>query len=246
MKSICTFLIAALSVFSFTGCRTTKLLNATFESDAIGSLPAKDAAGAPAGDSVSYESVSHPRLRVQASSVKAGQKALFYSQAALTGSVTTFNQWLQFKGIRSNYAQTIWFYWTAKLNFNSGNLLIDIQGMQALWAARLKILNNGQVQLIRNVASEQNNETLGTLNRQITHTIFLTLNPQARTYNLTILGTQDGTPITRLDIPVLGIPNPEFDSDVQRPSISFRYQEATIDPAGAYILEEVFINRRQP
>src|SRR5919199_1240567 len=119
MKPLYVLFTAGLLSLCLTSCRTTSLLTATFESDALGALPTKPLPGNPVGDSVVYQSVSNSRLRVQNSPITTGQKALFYSQAPLTGSVTAFNQWLSFKGIRSDYNQTIWFHWTGKLNFDS-------------------------------------------------------------------------------------------------------------------------------
>lgn len=246
MKPLHLLVTAGLLSLCLTSCRTTRLLNATFESDALGGLPTKSLPGDPVGDSVAYQPVSNPRLQVQNSPITSGRKALFFSQAPLTGTVTAFNQWLSFKGIPSNYDQTIWFYWTGKLNFDSGNLLIDIQGIQSLWVARLKIFGNGEVWLIRDVANEQNHDVLGTLNRQAAHSFIFTLNPQARTFNILLTGAQGRSPITRTNLPVIAVPNPAFSYDFERPSISFRYENASVNPESAYIFEDVYISRKQP
>ncbi|MGC3944405.1 MAG: hypothetical protein QM762_07795 [Chryseolinea sp.] len=67
---------AVLSIVS-TSCKTTTLLNATFEEDAVGSSPNKTLPGDPAGDELLYVTEMEPRLKVQNSPI-AGSKALHF------------------------------------------------------------------------------------------------------------------------------------------------------------------------
>ncbi len=247
MKHVCKLLaIAGIALVS--ACRSTALLTATFEDDTIGALPSHALPGPPTGDSLKYDPVINPRLRVQPSTITAGRKALVYSKASVGGGATAHNQWLTFNGIRSDYTQTIWYYWTAKLGSVGSSMIIDVNGTQSLWVARFKIDPAGRFILVRDIASEQGDEVIATLNRQRAHSIIITLNAMARTYNLSIFGSNTGGAVQRLNVPVLFGTDPSRDFDAQRHSISFEYNvyDGGVDPAVTYEIESVNINRRQP
>lgn len=242
-------LLIIAGIVLIAACRSTALLTATFEDDTVGALPAHALPGPPAGDSLSYHPVVNPRLRVQASTTTSGTKALVYSQALLGSDATAHNQWISFKGIRSDYTQTIWYYWTARQGAVGGNLIIDVNGTQSLWVTRLKISGSGRVSLVQDVGDRNRDTFLGTLNRQQAHSFIITLNPMARTFNLSIFGTTEGGGrIQRLNIPVLSGTDPSRDFDAQRHSISFEYDiyDSGANPAATYEIESVNINRRQP
>ncbi len=152
-------MLSGISLLS--ACRSTSLLTATFEADAIGALPGKVLPGPPTGDSLSYKAVIHPRLRVLASTASPGQKALVLSQATLGSDATAHNQWLTFKGIRSDYTQTIWYYWTATLGPVGGNMVIDVNGIESLWVTRIKINPEGRISLVQDPGSVNGDLALG-------------------------------------------------------------------------------------
>ncbi len=240
-------MLSGISLLS--ACRSTSLLTATFESDAVGALPSKVLPGPPTGDSVSYNAVIHPRLRVQPSTVSPGQKALVLSRATLGSDATAHNQWLSFKGIRSNYTQTIWYYWTATLGPVGGNMIIDVNGIESLWVTRLKINPEGRISLVQDPGSVNKDLFLGVLNQQRPHSVIITLNAMARTFNLLILGVNTETGrVERLNIPVLAGTDPDRDLDFQRHSIAFEYaiDDVSANPAATYVIESVNINRRRP
>lgn len=227
-------------------CRTTYLLKADFEGDAPGARPLQSPPGDPAGDSIAYTSVIYPRLAVQASTAESGRKALVFSEAPVTGA-TAFNQWLSFKGIVSDYAQPIWFYWTAKQRSSQGSLLIDVQGVQGLWVTRLHIRPNGQLVRARNVANPDDVDVLGTFNANQPHTIIISLQPTARKYNISVFGTREGTASNRTNLDVIGAPDPGRPPfSFEKPSIGFRYQNESVDATAAYVFEGVYITRKQP
>jgi hypothetical protein len=245
MNRLAYFFASTFLILSLSSCRSTYLLKENFSGDAIGSLPLHYIPGDPAGDSVSYTSVIHPRLGIQASSVTSGGKSLVFSEAPITGE-TAFNQWLAFKGTVSDYAQPIWFYWTAKQRNSQGQLMIDIQGVQGLWVARLRILPDGQLVRTTNVGTGAR-EVLGHFNATQTHTIIISLRPAARTYNITVFGTREGTASNRSNVPVLTEPSPSRPVfDFEKPAIYLRYENESFNANPAYIFESVYITRKQP
>jgi len=241
------FRFAALILLSiwFSSCRSTFLLKEDFSGDVIGDLPRKNIPGDPAGDSAVYTPVINPRLSIQASTVSSGRKALIFSEASISGA-TAFNQWLSFKGVVADYTQPIWFYWTAKQRNSQGSILIDIQGVQGLWVTRLRILPDGQFVRITNVATSEQ-EVLGHFNPTQTHTIIISLQPSARRYNIAVFGTREGSASNRLNIPVLADPNPTGPIfSFEKPSINLRYENESYTADPAYVIEGVYISRKQP
>lgn len=245
-KSFTLLVLPTLLASLLCSCRSTFLLKEDFSGDIAGSRPIQNIPGGPSGDSVSYKPVLNPRLTVQSSTVTVG-KALVFSETNIPGA-TAHNQWLSFKGIVSDYTQPIWFYWTAKQRNSQTDLLIDIMGVQGLWVTRLKIRPNGQLVRIVDYATEQTVDVLGTLNPQQTHTIIISLQPTARKYNITVLGTLEGTTASgRTNLDVFAAPNPTAPMySFQKPSIHFRYLDAAFSPTSAYIIEGVYITRKQP
>ena len=128
-------------------------------------------------------------------------------------------------------------------------MVIDVNGIQSLWVTRLKINTAGRISLVQDPGSVNGDLALGTLNRQRPHSVIITLNDLARTFNLLILGTNEGTGrVERLNIPVLAGTDPDRDFDFQRHSIAFEYavDDSSPNPAATYGIESVNINRRQP
>ncbi|WP_080240689.1 hypothetical protein [Spirosoma rigui] len=238
--------LSMLLVLCLASCKSTFLLKENFSGDSVGSDPIKNIPGDPAGDSVSYTSVLSPRLTVQSSTVTTGQKALVFSEASIPGA-TSFNQWLSFKGIVSDYSQPIWFYWTAKQRASQSDILIDIMGVQGLWVTRFKIRHNGQLVRIIDYATEQTVDVLGTFDPQQVHTIIISLQPTARKYNITVFGLRESNSATRTNLNVLTQPNPSGPVfSFEKPSINFRYLDGGFSAASAYILEGVYITRKKP
>jgi len=239
MKPAFTLLTALLGVALFSSCKTTRVLNATFESDVIGSPPAKNPAGEPAGDSVTYSGPLQPRLRVQASAT-AGQKVLQFGQNSASG-LTAHNEWVTFQGISANFAQPLWFYYTATLRGSGGGMTIDVSDGTAKVIARMTISSNGQVSLVRN-SSFLDKEVVGTIPLDVAHTVVFSVNMSKSTYNLTII--KSGGNLTATDKPVILGSGLEY-SNPARPSISFRYDDGDSD-GRRYLLESVTISRKKP
>ncbi|MBO0930025.1 hypothetical protein [Fibrella aquatilis] len=240
-----TLLRTGLLLLSLSACRTTNLLVATFEGDAIGTAPTKDLPGAPVGDSVAYKAIISPWLRVQTSTFTPGQKALVFTNMNSRGEVRVFDSWLNFKGIRSTYDQTTWFYWTAKLGPVVGEMTIDVQGIQSLWVTRFRIMTDGRLMLVRDVGNENTSQLIGTLNNQTAHTIIISLSPQARTFDLSVFGARERRIINLTNMPVLFGSNPQADYEFERPSIHFSYSGQFIYQS-SYVFEDVFISKRRP
>ena len=99
----CLVIIAALSLFA--SCKSTAILSANFESDAVGGLPVKNLPGNPVGDSVNCDPVLQPRIKIVASG---SEKALSFTQVN-TPDLTAHNQFISFKGIPTGFAKPMWF-----------------------------------------------------------------------------------------------------------------------------------------
>ncbi|GAB3255057.1 hypothetical protein GCM10027347_15860 [Larkinella harenae] len=225
----------------FTACQSTYILRSDFESDAINALPNKTLPGDPAGDAIAYSSQLEPRLKVVASAT-AGQKALRFTQADAPG-LTASNQWLSFQGISTNFAQTVWFYYTAtQENTFGGDILVDITDGSAGMIARMTIKANGDVTLLRNLTTQQQ-DLIGTIPEGISHTVVFTVNLSSNTYNVTVLKSA-GSAITVTDKTVLLGTGVSY-ANPARPTMSLRYQDGNSD-ARRYTIEAVTISRKKP
>jgi hypothetical protein len=241
MKTFQYFLTCAVFCVVFSSCKSTYILRSNFESDAINSLPNKTLPGDPSGDVLEYSSQLEPRLKVVASAT-AGQKALQFSQANTPG-LTASNQWVVFKGISTDFTQTVWYAFTAtQQNAFGGYVLIDATDGSAGIVARMKIKSNGEVTLLRNLTMQQE-DVIGTIPEGVSHTVFFTVNMSTSKYNVTILKSSGPTITVTGKTVVLGsgisYANPA------RPSLSFRYEDGNSD-ARKYVIEAVNISRKKP
>lgn len=241
MKAFQYFLTCAVFCTVFSSCKSTYLLRSTFESDAINGLPAKTLPGDPSGDELTYSSPLEPRLKVIASA-SAGQKALQFTQTNTPG-LTASNQWIGFKGISTDYTQTVWYAFTAtQQNAFGGYVLIDATDGSAGIVVRMKIKANGEVTLLRNLTTQQE-DVIGTLPEGVSHTVFFTVNMATSKYNVTILKSS-GPTITVTDKTVVLGTGISY-ANPARPTLSFRFEDGFSD-ARKYVIEGVTISREKP
>lgn len=237
MKTFRLFLFALSSLSLFTSCRTTAILTSNFESETIGSLPAKDIPGDPVGDAIDYGTELQPRIKVT-SSATAGRKALTFTEIATPG-LTAHNQFLSFTGKSTDFTQTIWFYFTAVHSGSGERLVIDITDGSAAMIARLFLTAGGQLSMMSDFKGGE--QVLGTIPAGVSHTLVVTLSLSNRKFNLTVL--KSGGNITASDKPVLldilTYANPA------RPMLSFRWEDGASDTR-KYVLEDVYITRKRP
>ena len=232
----CTILVC--SAF-FSSCKSTYILRSNFESDAINSLPNKSLPGDPGGDALEYSSQVEPRLKVVSS---AGQKSLRFSQSAAPG-LTAFNQWITFRGISTDFTQTVWYYYTATQQSTSGGyVLVELGDGSAGIVARLTIKANGEVTLLRNLTTQQQ-DVIGTITEGVSHTVVFTVDMAASKYNVTIFKSA-GEAITVTNKTVVLGTGVSY-ANPARPTMSFRYEEGQSD-ARRYTLEAVTISRKKP
>lgn len=234
-QSILSALLIAITVMS---CRTTAILTSNFESETVGSLPAKNIPGDPAGDRIEYSTQLEPRIRVTASAT-AGEKALTFSEVSASG-LTAHNQFLSFKGISTNFMQPMWF-WFSGVHSGSGEpLMIDITDGSAALITRMYLAQSGSLSLVTALPGTE--QVIGNIPPGVPHTIVVTLNLNAGKFNLTVL--KSGGNITLTDRPVL-IPDLTAYANPASPMISFRYNDGFSDTR-KYVLESVIISRKQP
>jgi len=238
MKTLQNCLLLCLAGMASLSCTTTAILSSNFESYAVETLPAPNLPGDPSGDEITYVTQLQPRIRI-VNSVNAGQKALRFSQVSAPG-LTAHNQWLGFKGISTNLTQPLWFYFTATHSGTGGKLTIDVSDGVANLFARLMILSNGDVIVVRGFPS--NEELVGNIQPDLLHTIIFTLNLNTGKYNLSIL--KSGGNILVNDIPVLA-ENVLSYANPSRPAIGFRFEDGSSETR-KYVLEEININKKQP
>lgn len=238
MKTFRLLLFALVPVSFFTSCKTTAILTSSFESETVGSLPAKNIPGDPAGDAIDYGTELQPRIKVT-NSATAGRKALTFTEINTPG-LTAHNQFLSFKGISTDFTQTLWFYYTATHSGSGERLLIDITDGSAAMIARLFLTDAGQLSMMTDFKGGE--QVLGNIPAGVSHTLVVTLNLSNRKFNLTVL--KSGGNITASDRPVL-LDNILAYANPARPMLSFRWEDGA-SATRKYVLEDVHINRKKP
>lgn len=235
--SICCIVGLALVTFS---CKTSSLLVARFDSDAIGSTPAHDLPGNPVGDRVDYIPELASGLKVR-NWVTGSYKALEFSRVN-TGSISGHSTWLSFKGISSNLAQTVWFVYNAKYtpDFNS-EVITDLSDGSGAPIARLKLKSNGQMVLI---GSDWTTETVvGTVPLNVPHTVIFVVDAGRTSFNLSIYAT--GQPaIIRNNQPTMTRNALDFHNPCN-PSISFNFGDQS-GTGTKYLIDDIVISRKEP
>lgn len=238
MKTIQLFLNALLLTTLFASCKTTAILTSKFEGETVGSLPAKNIPGDPAGDEITYSTELQPRIKVTAST-HAGQKAVTFSEINTPG-LTAHNQFLGFKGISTDFTEPLWFFFNATHSGSGERIMIEIADGSAGVITRMYISQSGQLSLM--TAFPGTEEVVGNIPPGVSHTILVSLNLSTRKFNLTVLKT--GGNITLTDRAVL-VDNILAYANPARPSIYFRWEDgASADRK--YVIEEVFITRKKP
>lgn len=238
MKTFQLFLYSSLLVSLFSSCKTTAILSANFESDAVGSLPAKNIPGDPPGDEIQYGAELEPRLKVSAST-SAGEKALTFSEINTPG-LTAHNQFVNFKGISSNFTEPIWFFFTGKHSGSGERIMFDFTDGTAKIITRLYLDQSGQLSML--TAFPGTEQVVGNIPAGVAHTLFISLNMSEGKFNLTVL--KSGGNITVTDRPVL-LGNPLSYSNPANPSISARWDDGASDTR-KYVFESVSITRKKP
>ena len=236
MKGFQFCLLLLVAGCCLTGCKTTAILSANFESNTVGALPPKNLPGEPAGDEMTFSSELEPRIRIVASGAN---KALSFTQVSASG-LTAHNQWLGFKGISTNFVEPMWFYFTAKHSGLGGKITIDITDGAAAIIGRFFISQSGDVSIVRNVATVEEQHA-GNIPPDESHTFVVALNMSRSAYNLIIYKSSGN--ITVEDIPVansaLSYANPA------NPTISLRYDDGSSSDR-KFVMEAVTISRKQP
>ncbi|GGH44512.1 hypothetical protein GCM10007423_42750 [Dyadobacter endophyticus] len=238
MKTIQFFLHALLLTTLLASCKTTTILTSKFESETIGSLPAKNLPGDPTGDEITYSTELQPRIKVTASAT-AGQKSLTFTEINTPG-LTAHNQFLSFKGISTDFTQTLWFMFTATHSGSGERMLIDVTDGSAGMITRMFITETGQLSMMTNFSGGE--QVLGNIPTGVSHTIIVTLNLSSKKFNLTVL--KSGGNITLTDRPVL-IDNVLAYANPAQPSLHFRWDDGA-SATRKYVLEEVLITRKKP
>lgn len=223
-----------LVAFGASSC--TKLLTATFESDALNSTPATNLSGPPSGDAVVFHEAIAPQLKVQSSTIS-GDKALFYTNAALSDAPPVASRWLAFRGIEADLTKTIWFQHTGE---NLGSIImIDISDGHQNLIARMRIMHDGEVGLATAI-NDTYSDVIGNLDSG-SHTIIFTAMASSLKYNVTILQSS-GSTITSSDKPMITQNKLSF-ANPAHPTLSF-LQEGT--GSLTYAIGSVNISRKKP
>lgn len=234
----CFLLLPAFSLLLFTAC--DDMLTAKFESDSTGNLPDKSLPGNPSGDEMTYASVIETQLEVVATPTASAQKSVEYSSVPPSGPISGHSSWVGFKAKSTNFAKPITFTWTAQKSFNSGgaDLYIDCSDGSGVVAARIKVLANGDVKLVNNIATDAGN-IIGNIPNGERHTFLVTVDLPDEEYNISVIKSsgnlvQNGNGLLTENVALYHNP--------ARPTVSFKF-----DPfvsGQEYVIDEVFIRRK--
>ncbi|MBL7737339.1 MAG: hypothetical protein JNL51_17910 [Chitinophagaceae bacterium] len=238
MKKLISYVCIAACSALFISCKSSNILSANFEADAIGQPPATNLSGAPDGDVIQFNPGLIPQLKVQ-NSIAAGEKALHLMNFPV--NLGPHNRWIGFRSIGTNLASTIWFMYTAKNTNPSGNVMIDIADGAGCLMTRMRIHSNGEVRLAKNLMDNYT-DLIGNIG-QNKHTVIFTTSPSTLKYNVTILQT-GGEAITAENKPMITENALEF-ANPAHPSISFSHA-STGSGDHHYVIESVTISKKKP
>jgi hypothetical protein len=239
MKKIQVYLSAIVICAVSWSCKTSTILEATFEGDAVNNPPATDLPGAPSGDVIEYHADMTPQLKVQNSTL-AGSKALHFTNVSIP-DVPGHQRWLSFKGIGTDLTKTIWFTHTGQNTGASQDLHIYISDGHAHVIAMMRIASNGQVALAKNIA-DSFTDVIGNIGSQ-SHTIIFTVSASTLKYNVTIL-TPNGPTITAENKPMITDSQLSFNNPAH-PELSIQHVE-TPNPSHLYAIGNVLITKKKP
>ena len=240
MKKFTFSLIMLASLLGWS-CKSSKILEATFESDALYGMPAKNLPGDPSGDVIEYHAAIGPQLEVQNSTI-AGSKALIFIFNAINdpnNPPPLSQQWLGFRGIGTNLTETLWFTHTGQNN--GANVLIDVTDGHAHIIARMRISPNGAVGLAQNLLDDYTN-VIGNVGFGV-HTVVFTVTTSALKYNVTVF-PESGPAITAENKPMI-TDNPLYFNNPAHPTLSFLHQ-GSVPTGNSYAIGSVTISRKKP
>jgi hypothetical protein len=239
MKTLSLWICLAVLCMVITSCKTTTLLKASFEEDAVGSSPNKTLPGDPTGDELLYVTEMEPRLKVQNSPI-AGSKALHFSLAAIS-DISGHQKGISFKGASTNLTQTVWFIVAAQnTNATTNDVYMDVSDGGGHAMARLTIHPNGDVALTRDL-TYTTEDVIGNVGSQV-HTIVFTTFAGELKYNVTIF-KETGPAITAENKNMLTTNATEF-LNPARPQISIANQGTS--GAQIYAVGNVSITKKKP
>lgn len=236
MKKLTFSLIMLVSLLGWS-CKSSKILEATFEGDPINGLPAKDLPGDPSGDAIAYHDAIQPRLKVQNSTIS-GSKALIFTYNPLTNPnnpPTLSEQYLSFRGIGTDLTETIWFTYTGQNN--GAAVLISVSDGHANSIAMMRISPNGNVAL-----ADDFTNVIGSVGNGV-HTVVFTATTSALKYNVTVF-PESGPAITAENKPMI-TNNPLYFNNPAHPTLGFLH-EGSVPTGNSYAIGSVTISRKKP
>lgn len=239
MKSIYHFSIITLVSLSVFSCKTTSILRTNFNTSAIGSTPAHDLPGDPSGDRVDFHDALAPGLKIREWNTS-GKKGLEYSSVN-TGDISGHYTWLSFRGISTNFAETIWYIYSAKYNSTSGDILTDLTDGSGTPIARMRITSSGSVSLTS--GDWTTSRVIGNIPPGAVHSVIFTVLASQLKYNLLI--TSPGSDAIRVtNEPMMTTSALNFHNPAN-PSIAFQHGDRS-GQGSKYTIESISISRNDP
>jgi hypothetical protein len=234
---ICLYVLVACAVTW--SCKSSTILSASFEGDAVNGPPATNLPGAPSGDVIQFHNDMTPQLKVQNSTI-AGSKALHFTNVSIP-DVPGHDRWLSFKGVGTDLTKTIWFTHTGQNTGASQDLHIYVSDGHSHVIAMMRIASDGQVALAKNIA-DAFTDVIGNIGSQ-SHTIIFTVSASTLKYNVTIL-TPNGPTITAENKPMVTDNQLSFNNPAH-PMLSIQHSELS-NPGHTYAIGSVSITRKKP
>lgn len=236
MKKLSVYLLAVVASSLMLSCKSSTILTASFEGDAINSPPATNLPGNPTGDVIEYHAAVEPQLKVQNSTIS-GSKALHYTNVPINNPPPLASRWVAFKGIGADLTETLWFLHTGD---NIGaTISIDASDGHGHLMARMRIASSGEVGLATNIADSYS-DIIGNVGSGA-HTVVFTMFPATLKYNVTIIKAS-GPAITAENKPMITDNVLSFNNPAH-PTLSFLNSEGS---GGTYAIGSVTITRKDP
>lgn len=238
MKKIVFHFIIVVAGWLTLSC--SKILDASFEADAVSNPPATDLPGSPAGDVIEFHAALEPQLEVQSSDIS-GSKALYFTNFSSTLPPVS-QRYLNFKGIATDLTETLWFTHTAE---NMGSeMAIDVSDGHGHLIARMHIRFDGQVGLATTLADPYT-DVIGNIGSG-KYTVIFTTFPSTLKYNVSIL-KETGPAITAENRPMITENVLSFNNPAH-PTLTFLHYSLTpgVGLGTTYAIGSVSISRKEP
>ena len=235
-SSFCVLILA----LSITGCGSSKIFYANFESDVVGNRPAENPPGNPTGDLIWLSTSTMNGIATVVNSGELPGKTLRYANV----NVPTYNRYVGFfaSEVELGASAKIYAYWNGYImdGVNGSGLEIWL-GNSHFMALGLIRFKDGKVYYQSGPGSPSAYVEAGTYVPNRSHFILITVDKATSRYTVGIIQSGGGT---NINIGPRAVLNAEA-LDTARPTLYMMYNEES-HGTGKYFIDNVTISEKSP